>query len=187
MAETRADDFTYGVECFQEEAKTLAKFIGHPNIAGVSFKKYIANAGGKVTVDEALNVMPPILRALTAVHAEGFIHRDVTPDNICISKEGNVKLLDFGPARYSIGDKSKSQDVILKGLALQPEDWFQSAVEFLDAIENQIAVELLGIAPAEPSQPAKKRSPAPVIAAMAAITGAGRQPWGWADARFCPA
>ena len=134
MMDTRAEDFTYGAERFQEEARTLAKFIGHPNIAGVSsyfdqndtsyfvmdyiegvsFKSYIANNGGKVSVDETLNVMIPVLRALTAVHAEGFIHRDVTPDNIYISKDGNVKLLDFGSARYSIGDKSKSLDVILK-------------------------------------------------------------------------
>ena len=132
--ESRTEDFTYGAERFQEEARTLAKFMGQPNIAGVtdyfdendtsyfvmdyiegiSFKTYIANHGGKVSVEEALNVMIPVLRALTAVHAEGFIHRDVTPDNIYITKDGMVKLLDFGSARYSIGDKSKSLDVILK-------------------------------------------------------------------------
>ena len=134
LAENRSEEFTYGAERFQEEARTLAKFIGNPNIAGVSsyfdendtsyfvmdyiegisFKTYIANHGGKVSVEEALNVMIPVLRALTAVHAEGFIHRDVTPDNIYITKDGMVKLLDFGSARYSIGDKSKSLDVILK-------------------------------------------------------------------------
>ena len=131
---SRAEDFVYGLERFQEEARTLAKFMGQPNIAGVtdyfdengtsyfvmdyiegiSFKTYIANAGGNVSVEEALNVMIPVLRALTAVHAEGFIHRDVTPDNIYITKDGNVKLLDFGSARYSLGDKSKSLDVVLK-------------------------------------------------------------------------
>ena len=37
--------------------------------------------------EEALSVMIPVLRALTAVHGEGFIHRDVTPDNIYITKE----------------------------------------------------------------------------------------------------
>ena len=57
-------------------------------------------------------MMIPVLRRLTAVHGEGLIHRDVTPDNIYITKDGNVKLLDFGSARYSLGDKSKSLDVI---------------------------------------------------------------------------
>ena len=132
--DSKSEEFTYGAERFQEEARTLAKFIGNPNIAGVSsyfdendtsyfvmdyiegisFKTYIANHGGKISVEETLNVMIPVLRALTAVHAEGFIHRDVTPDNIYITKDGMVKLLDFGSARYSIGDKSKSLDVILK-------------------------------------------------------------------------
>ena len=238
--ESRTQDFTYGAERFQEEARTLAKFMGQPNIAGVtdyfdendtsyfvmdyiegiSFKTYIANQGGKVSVEEALNVMIPVLRALTAVHAEGFIHRDVTPDNIYITKDGMVKLLDFGSARYSIGDKSKSLDVILKvgyapkeqyirrsrqgpftdvyscaacfyaaltgflppeslerldndtlvpvsqcgidipeyldkailkGLAVQPEDRFQSAAEFLEAIESQQVVEVPGKAPAAPT------------------------------------
>ena len=233
MTAARNDDFTYGAERFNEEARTLAKFMGQPGIAGVtdffdendtsyfvmdyiegiSFKSYIANAGGKISVEEALDVMIPVLRALTAVHAEGFIHRDVTPDNIYITKDGNVKLLDFGSARYSLGDKSKSLDVILKvgyapkeqyirrgrqgpytdvyscaaclyaaitgylppeslerldhdelvppsqagaeipaylerailkGLAVQPEDRFQTAAEFLDAIENQRMVELPG-------------------------------------------
>ena len=72
--ESRAEDFTYGEERFKEEARILAKFMGQPNIAGVtdyfdengtsyfvmdyiegiSFKTYIANAGGKVSVEEAL-------------------------------------------------------------------------------------------------------------------------------------
>ena len=231
MTAAKRDDFAYGQERFQEEARILAKFMGQPNIAGVtdyfdengtsyfvmdyiegiSFKTYIANAGGKVSVQEALDVMIPVLRALTAVHAEGFIHRDVTPDNIYITKDGNVKLLDFGSARYSIGDKSKSLDVILKvgyapkeqyirrgrqgpytdvyscaaclyaaitgylppeslerldhdnlvppsqagveiplylerailkGLAVQPEGRFQTAGEFLEALERQEVVEL---------------------------------------------
>lgn len=257
MSEEKTMDFSYGEERFQEEAQTLAKFIGHPNIAGVSdcfdendtsyfvmdyiegisFKSYIANAGGKVSVDEALNVMIPVLRALTAVHAEGFIHRDVTPDNIYISKDGNVKLLDFGSARYSLGDKSKSLDVILKvgyapkeqyirrgrqgpytdvyscaacfyaaltgylppeslerldqdtlvpvsqcgvdipewldkailkGLAVQPEDRFQSAEEFLSAIENQQVVELPPQPGQAPPAPAKSRIKPAMIGGIAA-------------------
>ena len=258
LAENRSEEFAYGAERFQEEARTLAKFIGNPNIAGVSsyfdendtsyfvmdyiegisFKTYIANHGGKISVEETLNVMIPVLRALTAVHAEGFIHRDVTPDNIYITKDGMVKLLDFGSARYSIGDKSKSLDVILKvgyapkeqyirrsrqgpftdvyscaacfyaaitgflppeslermdedtlvpisqcgieipeyldkailkGLAVQPEDRFQSAQEFLDAIEQQQVVEVpVSGGVATTSAPEKKKAKPALIAAIAA-------------------
>ncbi|WP_158099071.1 leucine-rich repeat domain-containing protein [Flavonifractor sp. An100] len=263
---SKSEEFTYGAERFQKEARTLAKFMGQPNIAGVtdyfdendtsyfvmdyiegiSFKTYIANHGGKVSVEEALNVMIPVLQALTAVHAEGFIHRDVTPDNIYITKDGVVKLLDFGSARYSIGDKSKSLDVILKvgyapkeqyirrsrqgpytdvyscaacfyaaitgylppeslerldkdelqpisqlgidipeyldrailkGLAVQPEDRFQSAAEFLQAIEQQQVVEVpsSGNEPAAHS-PSKKRTPAliaGIAAALVLVAGIG--------------
>ena len=143
--DTKSEEFAYGAERFQEEARTLAKFIGNPNIAavtsyfdendtsyfvmdyieGISFKTYIANHGGKISVEETLNVMIPVLRALTAVHAEGFIHRDVTPDNIYITKDGMVKLLDFGSARYSIGDKSKSLDVILKVVYAPKEQYIR--------------------------------------------------------------
>ena len=243
----RREDFAYGKERFQEEARILARFMGQPNIAGVtdyfdengtsyfvmdyvegiSFKTYIANAGGKVSTEEALNVMIPVLRALTAVHGEGLIHRDVTPDNIYITKDGNVKLLDFGSARYSLGDKSKSLDVILKvgyapkeqyirrgrqgpytdvyscaaclyaaitgylppeslerldhdtlvppseagaeiplylerailkGLAVQPENRFQTAGEFLEALESQNVVELTGSGREETLQKQQVRS-----------------------------
>jgi len=258
LAENRSEEFTYGAERFQEEARTLAKFIGNPNIAGVSsyfdendtsyfvmdyiegisFKTYIANHGGKISVEETLNIMIPVLRALTAVHAEGFIHRDVTPDNIYITKDGIVKLLDFGSARYSIGDKSKSLDVILKvgyapkeqyirrsrqgpftdvyscaacfyaaitgflppeslerldhdelvpisqcgieipeyldkailkGLAVQPEDRFQSAEEFLNAIESRQVVEVpVSSGGAAASGPEKKTARPALIAGIAA-------------------
>ena len=266
LSADRSEDFTYGAERFQEEARTLAKFIGNPNIAavtsyfdendtsyfvmdyieGISFKTYIANHGGKVSVEDTLNVMIPVLRALTAVHQEGFIHRDVTPDNIYITKDGMVKLLDFGSARYSIGDKSKSLDVILKvgyapkeqyirrsrqgpftdvyscaacfyaaltgflppealerldrdelvpvsqcgvdipeyldkailkGLAVQPEDRFQSAEEFLNAIESQQVVEVPQAGATQPAAPAKKKLNPVLIggvaAAVAVVLGIG--------------
>ena len=257
MMDTKSEEFAYGAERFQEEARTLAKFIGNPNIAavtsyfdendtsyfvmdyieGISFKTYIANHGGKISVEETLNVMIPVLRALTAVHAEGFIHRDVTPDNIYITKDGIVKLLDFGSARYSIGDKSKSLDVILKvgyapkeqyirrsrqgpftdvyscaacfyaaitgflppeslerldedtlvpisqcgieipeyldkailkGLAVQPENRFQSAAEFLDAIESQQVVEVPASGGAATPAPEKRKVKPALIAGIAA-------------------
>jgi len=130
----KQDNFNYGAERFLDEARVLAKFIGNRNIVGVksyfkenntayfvmdyiegiSFKSYIKNHGGKIDYQDAMRVLLPVMDALALVHREGIIHRDVTPDNIYITKDNEVKLLDFGSARYSLGDKSKSLDVILK-------------------------------------------------------------------------
>ncbi len=130
----RSDSFEYGKDSFLEEAKTLAEFIGIENIVrihsyfeengtayfvmdyieGTSFDDYIKQRGGKITCEEAKKILIPIMDALAAVHSKGIVHRDVTPDNIYITNDGCVKLLDFGAARYSLGDKSRSLDVILK-------------------------------------------------------------------------
>ena len=130
----RYENYVYGKECFLQEAKTLAEFIGNVNIVrihsyfeengtayfvmdyieGKSFDEYIKERGGKISVEEAKNILVPVMDALDVVHGKGIIHRDVTPDNIYITNDGTVKLLDFGAARYSLGDKSRSLDVILK-------------------------------------------------------------------------
>lgn len=129
----REENFTYGKECFLNEAKTLAEFIGNPNIVrvysyfeenntayfvmeyvqGTSFQDYLKERGS-IPWQEAKWILFPVMEALAAVHAKGIVHRDVTPDNIYITKKGEVKLLDFGAARYSLGDKSRSLDVVLK-------------------------------------------------------------------------
>ncbi len=130
----RGEIYGYGKECFLQEAETLGKFIGNENIVrifsyfeengtayfvmeyieGKSFDEYIKEKGGKVTFDEAYAILSPVIDALAVVHSKGIVHRDVTPDNIYITNDGKIKLLDFGAARYSIGDRSQSLDVVLK-------------------------------------------------------------------------
>jgi serine/threonine protein kinase len=134
FAGEREEGFAYGKECFLQEAETLAEFIGNPNIVrvhtyfeengtayfvmdfieGTSFDVYLKERGGRISYEEAEKILLPVMDALAAVHSKGIVHRDVTPDNIYITKDGTVKLLDFGAARYSLGDKSKSLDVVLK-------------------------------------------------------------------------
>ena len=137
-------DYQSGMERFLDEARILAKLQNTPNIVsvqnyfkenntayfvmeyidGMSLKAYIASQGGKIPYDQALTILMPVMQALTQVHALNLTHRDISPDNISITSKGESKLLDFGAARFSIGDE-KSVSVILKhGYA--PEEQYSS-------------------------------------------------------------
>ena len=127
-------DFDYGKQQFLAEARTLAEFVGSENIVnihsyfeengtayfamefmeGVNLKQYMERHGGPLPVHEANKILLPVMEALDWVHSKGIVHRDISPDNIMIRGDGKAKLIDFGAARYSTGEKSKSLDVILK-------------------------------------------------------------------------
>ena len=130
----RYTEFMTGLQKFLDEAQRLAKFQNVPGIVrildsfsenltayivmeyldGMTLKQYLAEHGGKLPYEEAVEFILPVLAALQAVHKEGIIHRDISPDNIFITEDGEVKLLDFGAARYASTGYSKSLSVILK-------------------------------------------------------------------------
>ena len=64
--------------------------------------------------DEAVGMLLPVMNSLIAVHKEGIIHRDIAPDNIFITKSGEVKLIDFGASRYATTSHSRSLTTIVK-------------------------------------------------------------------------
>lgn len=126
-----------GLDKFLSEARTLAKFHNTPHVVSVqdffkenntayfvmeyvegeTLKDYLDKNGGRVSFAAASKILMPIMEALSKVHAQGLIHRDISPDNISITSTGEPKLLDFGAARSAYAE-SKSVSVILKhGLA----------------------------------------------------------------------
>ena len=133
-SEERDDNFAFGKAQFLEEAKTLANFIGNEHIVrihsyfeengtayfvmdyieGPALDRYMAQFGGRLGVREAKHLLLPLMDALEDVHRKGIVHRDIAPDNIIITGDGMARLIDFGAARYSTGEKSKSLDVVLK-------------------------------------------------------------------------
>ena len=138
------EDYQYGMERFLDEAKILAKLQNTPNIVsvqnyfkengtayfvmeyidGMSLKAYLAKNGDKIPYNQAIAILQPIMQALVQVHAMNLLHRDISPDNIYITSKGESRLLDFGAARFALGD-GKSVSVILKhGYA--PEEQYSS-------------------------------------------------------------
>lgn len=138
------DAFVYGMGRFMDEAQTLAKYNHFPCIVsitdffeanntayivmeyldGISLSEYIKRSGGKISQDETLSIMRPVIDALREVHKFGMIHRDVSPDNIFITQNKLVKLIDFGAARHAMSEKSKSLSVVLKPGYAPPEQYY---------------------------------------------------------------
>jgi serine/threonine-protein kinase len=54
---------------------------------------------GRLSPEQALTILDPVLQALEAAHRAGFVHRDVKPENVLLTDDGRVKVADFGLAR----------------------------------------------------------------------------------------
>lgn len=145
----KEEQFREGLAKTLEEAKRLAKFEAVPGIVqiydcfeangtsyivmeyleGVSLKKYL-ETHGKIPPEQAIPVILQVASAMEEVHKAGILHRDIAPDNIYVlnpdePEKLEVKLLDFGAARYATTKHSKSLSVIIKpGYA--PEEQYRS-------------------------------------------------------------
>lgn len=104
---------------FKNESKAIA-VLSHPNIVkvydvsfgdklqyivmeyidGITLKEYIEQQK-VINWKEALHFTTQILRALQHAHDKGIVHRDVKPQNIMLLQNGNIKVADFGIARFS--------------------------------------------------------------------------------------
>jgi serine/threonine-protein kinase len=67
-------------------------------VEGSTLRDFL-NENGPLSVEQTIQFITPVLSALAAAHLIGIIHRDVKPENILISKDGRIKVADFGLAR----------------------------------------------------------------------------------------
>ncbi|CAO3353157.1 serine/threonine-protein kinase [Azospirillum palustre] len=142
FSDEHAETFAAGLEKFLEEARTLARLRDVREIVGVqdffeengtaylvmellegrTMKKYLVDSGGRIDVKRTLAVVMPIAKALQAIHDQGLIHRDISPDNIFLTNGGDRKLLDFGAARQT-ARPGAGMTVILKPGYAPPEQY----------------------------------------------------------------
>jgi serine/threonine-protein kinase len=133
------------VERFIREAKAAAA-LSHPNIVAVqdqgwnqsgipavfivmemveghTLRDYLFEQG-TMPVRDGIKFLLPILSALSAAHKLGIVHRDIKPENILISKEGRIKIADFGLAKGTlIGETMTAEASVILGSVsyLSPE------------------------------------------------------------------
>ena len=127
------EQFVSGLNKFVDEAKRLSKFQKEDGIVRI-FDCLAENDTAYIVMEylegetlaerlkrertipeqEAVNILMPVMKSLEVVHKEGIIHRDIAPDNIFITNDGKVKLIDFGASRFATTSHSRSLTVIVK-------------------------------------------------------------------------
>lgn len=139
VAKSKKHIFEHDLTRFLSEARSMARFSDHKHILnvydyfeenatayivmefldGITLHKYLSS--DDVDAATAVEITESICNALKDVHAAGIIHRDVSPDNIFLCTNGNVKLIDFGAARFS--KEEEDRDIILKPGFAPPEQY----------------------------------------------------------------
>ena len=142
------NQYNASLKRFLREAQALAKFSQVPEIVsiyscfeengtayiimeyikGSNLVQYTRNAGGRLSPEETLRILRPLMAALDKVHRAGIIHRDISPDNIILEPMGGAKLLDFGAARAvenpdADKEMTRSTEAIVKQGFAPPEQY----------------------------------------------------------------
>ncbi|MGZ5294547.1 MAG: Stk1 family PASTA domain-containing Ser/Thr kinase [Actinomycetota bacterium] len=106
--DTGSDDGTQYIVMEFVEGRTLAEFLA---------------TGRRPTPVQSAEIAQKICSALAAAHAQGVIHRDIKPGNVMVTRDGTVKVMDFGIARMTTGVETAPQTSAVLGTAtyLSPE------------------------------------------------------------------
>lgn len=125
--------FNAGLSSFIQEARLLARF-NHPGLlhvlrfweengtaymgtlyySGMTLKEWQITSPDSISEAWIRRLLPPLLGAISTIHQAGYLHRDISLDNIQIQENQLPVLLDFGSARKEIGNLSDETEIMLK-------------------------------------------------------------------------
>ena len=143
--DTKAVYYRTGMKSFSEEGRILyllsdiehvvhvaeqiqannTTYLVMEYVPGISLKKYMKQQQKLFSEQETLTLMQPILSALQAMHQKGILHRDISPENLMLSPNNTLTLIDFGAARtFSRSDDDNLTVILKRGYA--PEEQYHS-------------------------------------------------------------
>ena len=143
--DTKAVYYRTGMKSFSEEGRILyllsdiehivhvteqiqannTTYLVMEYVPGISLKKYMKQQQKLFSEQETLTLMQPILSALQAMHQKGILHRDISPENLMLSPDNTLTLIDFGAARtFSRSDDDNLTVILKRGYA--PEEQYHS-------------------------------------------------------------
>ena len=113
--DTGSDDGVHYIVMEYVEAKTLADYLA---------------GGGRIMPERAVELAEAVCDALSVAHAQGVIHRDVKPANIMVTRDGQVKVTDFGIARVTTNETVEQTAAVLGTASyLSPEQAQGGAID----------------------------------------------------------
>lgn len=135
--------FDHGKAKLIDEVRTLMKLRGDPIVVdiwdyftanntaymvmeyidGQNLRSMAKANGGKVDPDFVKFMFVTVASSLMEIHAKGILHRDLSPENIMYSKNGEIKLIDFGAARSFVSSQNKGMSILLKPGFAPPEQY----------------------------------------------------------------
>ncbi len=142
MPASRQEDVRYGLRRFCDEAQVLASLDDCPSVVrvrdffqwnrtaymvmefveGPSLNQF-CREHGNLSFQRGQDIFIDLCLTLIEVHGHSLLHRDISPENILLMADGEVRLIDFGAARYVMGERSKSLSVVLKKGYAPPEQY----------------------------------------------------------------
>lgn len=120
-----------------------APFLVMELLDGESLDQWMARAGGTLPLPDVLAVADQVLDVLHAFHARGVIHRDIKPGNLYITRQGLVKVLDFGLARLRdprFNGAPTATGIVLGTAAYMPPEQAQGKTDQIDVRSDVFAV-----------------------------------------------
>jgi serine/threonine protein kinase len=117
----------------------LAHFITMEYVEGENLKEFIRRAG-TLTTGKAVSIAKQVCEGLAEAHRLGVIHRDLKPQNVMIDRQGNVRIMDFGLARFM-----EAEGVTGSGVMLGTPEYMSPEQVDLKDVDERSDIYSLGI------------------------------------------